>query len=85
MPNYSKFAGQYVSDAALNMQPYSDGGFTYYCEAAPGPAAALSAPVWRVARVEDAIGKTIYAGTGGFDQPATNLATVAALTYTLGA
>jgi hypothetical protein len=72
-----------VSAPTLTFVKYTGGGYTYWCEAAIG--SARSGSVWMVARVTDATGDIIYAGTGVFDQAATDLATVAALTYTLGA
>ena len=71
-----------------NFVKYTGSGYTYLAEAAPGTARSTAA--WRVARVTDATGDIIYAGAAGttvgtFAFPATDLATVAALTYTLGA
>ena len=67
---------------------YSGSGYTYLAEAQLGTARSTSE--WRVTRITDATGDIVYAGTAGvnvgaFDFPATDLATVAALTYTLGA
>lgn len=65
---------------------YTGSGYTYLCEAAMGTARSTSA--WRVARITDATGDIVYAGAvgatvGTFAFAATDLATVAALTYTL--
>lgn len=62
---------------------YAGAGFTYFCNAVPGTA--RSTATWRVSRLTDATGDIVYAGTGLFEHAATDLATVAALTYTLGA
>lgn len=72
----------HTSDPALTLVKYSGSGYTYLCEAAIG--SARSGSVWRVARITDATGDIVYAGTGLFAHAATDLATVAALTYTLG-
>jgi len=69
--------------AALTLVKYSGSGYTYICEALVGTARSTAA--WRVMRITDATNDIVYAGTGAFDQVATNLAAVAALTYTLGA
>ena len=70
-------------DPALTLVKYAGGGYTYYAESMPGTA--RSAAAWRVMRVTDATGDMIYAGSGAAAYAATDLATVAALTYTLGA
>lgn len=70
-------------DAALTMLKYTGSGYTYLCEASPNTA--RSGATWRVMRITDATGDTVYAGAGKFEHAATDLATVAALTYTLGA
>ena len=62
---------------------YTGSGYTYFCEAVIG--SARSDSVWRVLRKTDATGDLVYADTGAFDNAADDLATVAALTYTLGA
>ena len=71
-----------ATSPAYSFVKYSGSGYTYWCEAAIG--SARSSAVWRVARVTDATGDVIYAGTGLFEHAATDLSTVAALTYTLG-
>lgn len=82
--NASNFALHTVSDP-LNFITYSDATYEYYCETPPGPSVARSSAIWRVARKTIATGDVIYAGTGKPEHAATNIATVAALTYTLGA
>lgn len=72
----------------LNLVKYSGSGFTYIAEAVMGTARSTAA--WRVFRTTDASGDIVYAGVvgttaGTFAFAATDLATVAALTYTLGA
>lgn len=71
------------TDPAMTMVKYAGGGYTYFCEALPGTA--RSTATWRVMRVTDATGDIVFAGTGRAAHAATDLATVAALTYTLGA
>jgi hypothetical protein len=71
------------SASALTYVTYSDATYTYYCEAAVGTA--RSTALWQVSRKTNSTGDIIYAGTGAFDQAATSLAVVGALTYTLGA
>lgn len=73
------------ADFALNTIKYSGGGYTYFCETPPGADCARSTDAWRVLRINDATGDAVYAGAGRFEHSATDLATVAALTYTLGA
>lgn len=72
-----------VSDPAYTMVKYAGSGYTYLCEADIGTARSTAA--WRVTRITDATGDIVFAGTGAFEHAATDLATVAALTYTLGA
>ena len=73
-----------IISVALTLVQYSDATYNYYCES--GPKTSRSAAVgWRVSRKTISTGDIIYAGVGGFDHPATDLATVAALSYTLGA
>lgn len=72
-----------VTAPALSMAKYVGGGYTYLCEAAP--LTARSTAAWQVCRITDATGDCVYAGTGLPEHAATDLATVAALTYTLGA
>lgn len=72
-----------VADPSLTLVKYTGSGYTYLCEAAPGTARSTAA--WRVCRITDATGDCVYAGTGLPQHAATDLATVAALTYTLGA
>jgi hypothetical protein len=78
-------SAQVVVGPPLNYITYSDATYTYYCEGPPGPTAARSTAVWQVSRKTNATGDIIYAGTGAFAHAATDIATVAALTYTLGA
>lgn len=73
----------HVTGPALTYVTYSDATYTYYCEAAVGTA--RSAAAWQVSRKTNATGDIVYASTGAFDQAATSLAVVGALTYTLGA
>lgn len=73
----------HVTDPSLTMIKYTGSGYTYICEAAIGTARSTAG--WRVLRITDATGDTVYAGTGLFAHAATSLAVVAALTYTLGA
>jgi hypothetical protein len=72
-----------VADPSLTYVTYSDATYTYYCEAPVGTARSTAA--WQVSRKTNATGDFVYAGTGAFDQPATSLAVVGGLTYTLGA
>ena len=72
----------------LTLVKYAGSGFTYVAEAVMGTARSTAA--WRVMRITDASGDIVYAGAvgstaGTFAFAATDLATVAALTYTLGA
>ena len=69
--------------SALTYVTYSDATYTYYCEAVVGTA--RSTALWQVSRKTNSTGDIVYAGTGAFDQAATSLAVVGALTYTLGA
>jgi hypothetical protein len=62
---------------------YTDAPYEYYCQAAV--ASARSDAVWQVIRKTIATGDMLYAGTGLAAHAATDIATVAALTYTLGA
>ena|SRR3990167_1640747 len=71
------------SASILNYVTYSDATYTYYCEAPVGTARSTAA--WQISRKTNSTGDIIYAGTGAFDQAATSLAVVGALTYTLGA
>ena len=57
--------------------------YEYHCYAMPGKAKSDSA--WKVVRQALDKSSMVLAGTGAFDQPATSLAVVKALTYTLGA
>lgn len=72
-----------ADDPALTLVKYAGGGYTYYCEGMPGTA--RSTALWRVMRITDATGDVVYAGNGSASHAATDLATVAALTYTLEA
>jgi hypothetical protein len=72
-----------ITDPTLTYVNYSNATYTYYCEAAAGTARSTAA--WQVTRKTNATGDMIYAGTGAFEHAATDIATVAALTYTLGA
>ena len=67
---------------SLSFQSYTGGDYTYWCEALP--LSALSDSVWHVVRKNDSAGQILHADTGGFTNKATDLSTVAALTYTLG-
>ena len=62
---------------------YSDATYEYYCESAVGTARSTTA--WRVLRKTLSTGDLVYAGTGHAEHAATDLTTVGALTYTLGA
>lgn len=78
----------HTTSPAYTLVKYAGGGFTYFCNAVPGTARSTAA--WRVSRLTDATGDIVYAGAVGstvatFAFAATDLATVAALTYTLGA
>lgn len=57
--------------------------YEYHCYALPGTA--KSDRAWKVVRQALDKSSQVLAGTGQFDQPATSLAVVKALTYTLGA
>lgn len=72
-----------VTDQALTYVTYSDATYTYYCEAPVGTARSTAG--WQVSRKTNATGDIVYAGTGAFAHAATDIATVTALTYTLGA
>lgn len=72
-----------VKHPSLTFVTYAGSGYTYWCEAAIG--SARSDSVWSIVRKTDATGDLVYAGEGLFDQDATDLSTVAGLTYTLGA
>lgn len=83
---YTEFAvnadGQPI-DVSFKTVIYTSGGITYLCEASVG--AILSAAVWRVQKI-DAAGNITHAGAsasncGKFDQVATDVATVVALSY----
>lgn len=69
-------------ETPLVMVPYTGGGYNYYCEAVPGVAKTASA--WKITRVLQATGQVDYAGSGTFIHPATDYATVAALTFNQG-
>lgn len=77
------YSGGVPIEYFLTYVTYSDATYTYYCEAPVGTA--RSTARWQVSRKTNATGDIIYAGTGAFDQAATSLAVVGALTYTLGA
>jgi hypothetical protein len=69
-------AARYV-DPALTMIVDSSTtvGYTYICEAAPGTAS--SAALWRICKVTDATGNTVWAdGNGNFDNVADNRASL---------
>lgn len=68
-------------DEALALGPvYADATYNYYGEAKPG--AALTDSVWRVSRETIATTRIEWAdGDGNFDNVFTDLATVAALTF----
>lgn len=71
----------------LNKFTYTDSIYTYECSAFSGKT--LSSSIWRIKRIKnDATGEELWAGglpfsapSYGYDQPATDLATVQALTY----
>lgn len=73
----------FVADPPMSMVKYAGSGYTYLCEAPPGTARSTAS--WRVMRITDASGDCVFAGTGAFGHAATDLATVAALAYTLEA
>lgn len=73
----------FVTSPALSYVTYSDATYTYYCEAVVGTA--RSTALWQVSRKTNATGDMVYAGTGAFNNAATSLAVVGALTYTQGA
>ena len=78
----------HVTSPSYSFVKYAGSGYTYLAEAALGTARSTAA--WRVSRITDATGDIVYAGVAGttvgtFAFAATDLATVAALTYTLGA
>ena len=83
IPQKSTGGAALVTGPTLTYVTYSDATYTYYCEAAVGTARSTAA--WQVSRKTSATGDIVYAGTGAFDQAATSLAVVGALTYTLGA
>lgn len=63
-----------------NMVPYNDGGtYQYYCYS--DAATAITDAKWWVTRVTVADGTTLHAQPPGFNHAATDLSTVAALTY----
>lgn len=70
-----------IHGSALALGPvYADATYKYYGEAAPGTA--LTAPEWRVSRETIATNRIQWAdGNGNFDNVFTDLATVAALTF----
>lgn len=82
--NATNYALNTVS-GPLNFIKYSDATYEYYCETPPGPNVSRSSPIWSVTRKTIATGDMVMAGRGQPEHAATNLATVAALTYTLGA
>ena len=72
-----------ANDASFKTVIYTSGGATYIGESYAG--AVVSAAVWRVQKI-DASGNITHAGTSAsncakFDQVATDVATVAALSY----
>lgn len=73
----------HVTSPAESIVNYSDATYAYYCVALPGTARSTAA--WQVFRKTIATGDIVYAGTGAYNNAATDLATVSALTYTLGA
>ena len=87
-PIKSTGGAAHVTDPAYTLVKYTGSGYTYLCESVMGTARSTAA--WRVFRITDATGDGVYAGVAGttvgtFAFAATDLATVAALTYTLGA
>lgn len=64
----------------LIIKNYADATYSYVCHAVPG--SALTAEVWRVMRITTATSDTGFAdGNAKFDNVATDLATVAALSF----
>lgn len=66
-------------NAGLNMQPYANATYQYWCYRVPGTA--LTTAHNAVVRVTIATGAVEHALPAGFHHLATDLATVAALTY----
>lgn len=73
----------FTTSPPLTLIEYSDATYKYLCEAKPE--SARSDTVWQVLRITLATNDATFAGTGKFEHAATNIATVTALTYTLGA
>lgn len=78
----------HTTSPSYSFVKYAGSGYTYIAEAIMGTA--RSTALWRVMRITDATGDIVYAGAvgstvGTFVFAATDLATVAALTYTLAA
>lgn len=75
-----------VAGLPENMEPYDDGTYRYECYYIQ--ATSLSSSIHRVKRIRKADGQVRWAGglpftppNYGYNQPATNTATVAALSY----
>lgn len=67
-------------DAALSFTKYSDATYDYFCEAPPGTP--LTEQSWRVSRLNKSTLREEWAdGNGNFDNVATDLATVAAFSF----
>ena len=78
----------HVTDPLLTTVVYAGSGYTYICKAPMGTARSTAG--WQIARFTDSNGDKVFAGAvgstvGTFAFAATDLATVAAHTYTLGA
>jgi len=66
--------------AAFAYMPYTDATYNYVCVAPPGTP--LTTAAWRVSREHKTSGRIEWVdGNGNFDNVATDLATVAALTF----
>lgn len=81
MPTIYDIAGNMRSLGYAALQ-YTDATYRYHCWALPGTA--RSTPAWKVVRQRLDGNESIPAGVAGFGHPATNLAAVSGLTYTLG-
>lgn len=66
--------------ASLALMPYTDATYDYVCEAPPGNP--LATAYWRVKRTHKTSGRVEWVdGNGNFDNLATSLVVVAALSY----
>jgi|OM-RGC.v1.033813039 hypothetical protein len=69
-----------ITAGGLIYQPYSDDTYNYYCFASPG--AGLSESKWQIRRENQSTGAIRFAnGSTSFNNKATNLAIVQALSY----